>query len=406
MAGHASFVQAIREAPTDLALRLVFADFLDEQGDPLGPFIRLQFELEPLHDSYTNARAKVLREREREMLKVYQNQWLGPLVALEDDWDKHASFTFRHGLVESAAMPTSVFLEHGESILEQCPALQTIALYEVRAQGKVLSASRSLRHMAQFEVIDWITPEDARALASSPNLAGLKSLTLWLGSGRDAAICEALASPDGLPALEEMRLVQLKGGLEDEAGELARKADRLASLVDRLKGRKVAQIVRPFTRLFLVAAYPGYGLRAGRLPGNRQALVAVQYHGDYLILVSFDAEGNLLEEHRRELQGILVSEPTPSWAYSHDAELMDYLKREFGFEPASIRVKEFAASNHPAVFALSNYCLGVLEDSTEEGEGLYAEEAASLRYWIEAGNCEINWGNDYWAGPDGIIYSS
>jgi uncharacterized protein (TIGR02996 family) len=35
-----SFLQAIRERPDDTALRLVFADWLEEQGDPRGELIR------------------------------------------------------------------------------------------------------------------------------------------------------------------------------------------------------------------------------------------------------------------------------------------------------------------------------------------------------------------------------
>lgn len=40
-----SFVAAIRARPDDALPRLIFADWLDERGDPLGAFIRGQVEL-------------------------------------------------------------------------------------------------------------------------------------------------------------------------------------------------------------------------------------------------------------------------------------------------------------------------------------------------------------------------
>jgi uncharacterized protein (TIGR02996 family) len=48
----AGFLDAIAAAPEDDAVRLIFADWMDERGDPRGAFIRLQVELAraPLDD--------------------------------------------------------------------------------------------------------------------------------------------------------------------------------------------------------------------------------------------------------------------------------------------------------------------------------------------------------------------
>ena len=43
-----AFLQRIRAYPDDDAPRLVFADWLDEQGDPRGDFIRVQVALAQL----------------------------------------------------------------------------------------------------------------------------------------------------------------------------------------------------------------------------------------------------------------------------------------------------------------------------------------------------------------------
>src|SRR5690242_1539927 len=101
------FLAAIQEAPDDDTPRLVFADWLDERDDPLGEFIRLQIEPEPLRipradpleelervrrlrkippgknwsdDSWPLARKL---DRESELLRAHRSDWLGDLAGLK-----------------------------------------------------------------------------------------------------------------------------------------------------------------------------------------------------------------------------------------------------------------------------------------------------------------------------------
>ena len=75
-----SFCQAIRKSPEDDALRLVYADWLDERGDPRGQFIRVQCELAQLPDDspLTALRREELEDRERRLLKGHWEEWAGP----------------------------------------------------------------------------------------------------------------------------------------------------------------------------------------------------------------------------------------------------------------------------------------------------------------------------------------
>jgi uncharacterized protein (TIGR02996 family) len=63
-----AFLRAIRKNPDDDTARLVFADWLDEHDDPLGEFIRVQIELEPIRCRIDNPRALELHKREEELL--------------------------------------------------------------------------------------------------------------------------------------------------------------------------------------------------------------------------------------------------------------------------------------------------------------------------------------------------
>ena len=66
MADETAFLQAIAEEPDDDALRLIFADWLDERDDPRGEFIRVQCELAGLAED--SAKRADLRDRERLLL--------------------------------------------------------------------------------------------------------------------------------------------------------------------------------------------------------------------------------------------------------------------------------------------------------------------------------------------------
>src|SRR5436309_1747714 len=68
------FVRAIAEAPDDDLIRLVYADWLDDQGNPYGEFIRVQVELEKLGE--TDPKRPALEERQRELEHAVSfDQW-------------------------------------------------------------------------------------------------------------------------------------------------------------------------------------------------------------------------------------------------------------------------------------------------------------------------------------------
>lgn len=75
MESEAAFLQSIAERPFDRALRLVFADWLLERGDPRGEAIALA-EREPL--SLTE------RTRVRKLTRDHGLAWLGPLAGIVD----------------------------------------------------------------------------------------------------------------------------------------------------------------------------------------------------------------------------------------------------------------------------------------------------------------------------------
>ena len=92
MAQDEGFLRAIIEEPDDVGLRLIYADWLEERGDPRGEFIRVQCQLEEI-DEY-DPRFKELKARERELLAAHEHEWLGELDGRVSKW------IFRRGFVE------------------------------------------------------------------------------------------------------------------------------------------------------------------------------------------------------------------------------------------------------------------------------------------------------------------
>jgi uncharacterized protein (TIGR02996 family) len=73
-----AFLQAVIENPEDDAPRLIFADWLEEHGQPeRAEFIRVQCELARLPEQ--EHRRKELLAREQGLLKEHEKEWTAPL---------------------------------------------------------------------------------------------------------------------------------------------------------------------------------------------------------------------------------------------------------------------------------------------------------------------------------------
>ncbi len=360
-----AFLAAIAEAPANDVPRLVFADWLEEHDDPLAEFIRLQIELEPLRVRLADPPAELERvkrlhgippggsergptwplarmlAREEELLRLHRAAWLDPVAGLEDDNDSNFAAEFRRGFVASVEINLSTFLEHGLILRRACPALERLVVFGTLGSCEPLAGQAALAGLGELVLPGWLTPADAAALAKSPYLVSLRSLTIWLGGEREDETCRALAR---LPGLGELVLVQREGGLfSDDADYLGHRADTLAGLVNEERGERIARVERPFARLFpLDGLHIGHDLYAGRLPGNRPVLVvALLDRRKHYGVLHFDAEGYLVREDVLYLGDKLVKSPPHSWQDVDEEELIEVLSREIGFEPGPIFVHEF-----------------------------------------------------------------
>src|SRR5437764_13946726 len=97
-----AFLADIIEHPDDDTPRLVYADYLDERGDPRAEFIRVQCQLAKLPEG--DARREELEARERALLKAHKKEWLGPLNRLVKDRRGQPGYRFCRGFVEEVTV--------------------------------------------------------------------------------------------------------------------------------------------------------------------------------------------------------------------------------------------------------------------------------------------------------------
>lgn len=193
MSSEKSFLKAIHAAPDDDALRLVYADWLDERGDPRGEFIRIQVARAAGDDHRT------LVLREHELRAAHGGDWAGPLRELVGDWQ------FHRGLLEEVMVNARTFLEKGETLFRLAP-LQRVRLRGVEDVLPELACQPILAQVRGLDLVGERLDDLAlHVLASSPHVGELRSLNLSLNLVGTSGI-RALAESPHLGNLRELIL--------------------------------------------------------------------------------------------------------------------------------------------------------------------------------------------------------
>ena len=100
---HEGFLQDILAHPDDDAPRLIYADWLDEQGESeRAEFIRVQIALARMDED--DERRVELEDRERELLAAHEATWEAPFRGFA------GRVTFRRGLPDLIETQTATFI--------------------------------------------------------------------------------------------------------------------------------------------------------------------------------------------------------------------------------------------------------------------------------------------------------
>ena len=126
--------------------------------------------------------------------------------------------------------------------------------------------------------------------------------------------------------------------------------------------------------------------------------------GKQPVLIYFDEEGRFLREEQLDFRNRMVKPPPYSWQDCDGEELIEVLKREIGFEPGPIFVREFHSERTDVGVLCWDTSYEPLPGSTDPVEG--EERACSLYGWYSTGQFVLPFGNWYWADGLGQIHTS
>jgi uncharacterized protein (TIGR02996 family) len=225
-----AFLRAICDDPADDSPRLVFADWLDEHGEPeRAEFIRLQCELAGRPDR--PGRWQELRDRQDELLRRHGPRWRAELPS----WLR-AVGVFRRGFVDSLACTADAFLARAGD-LETLP-VQKLHLWNAGSRLGPLLVSPLLARVDTLSLSGNALGDAAAAgLAECPYLHRLTWLDLGYNQVGDLGAA-ALAASACLGSLAELYLNNNHVG---EAGATALVESR------RLRLRRLLLLSNPLT---------------------------------------------------------------------------------------------------------------------------------------------------------------
>lgn len=211
------FIEGIIADPHDDSARMVFADFLEENGDPRAEMIRLQYELAEM--SQFDKRRDKLRKRELKLLKEH-----GCFGKIPPEADLLKTDGYVGGFVDGIQITVTRFLRKQEEIFSQAPVRRV----EMRGKSKKfhkLNESPYLGNIAHLTLRGHdASDENLIKLFTNANLCNLTALELYdrstsydedyqpLGGGFGASVVEAIANAENLAGLKHLRLYAWNAG--------------------------------------------------------------------------------------------------------------------------------------------------------------------------------------------------
>jgi uncharacterized protein (TIGR02996 family) len=203
-----AFWAAIRATPEDDTPRLVYADWLDDRGEPdRAEFIRVQCALAKLGPDRRKGRKERVRlePREKALLAAHGDHWLFPLRAAlqgsnpfdrEDGW--LSRLRFRRGFLDG----DSFGLESAHRVAAAGDAL------EPADRLGVMECGAYYRHKSVAEIarwpgagcvvrlsVAWGSDRDIAAVVRSKALRNLRHLGVWHGKVTDGGMVKLAAWP-------------------------------------------------------------------------------------------------------------------------------------------------------------------------------------------------------------------
>jgi uncharacterized protein (TIGR02996 family) len=414
-----AFLRAIRANPDDDLVRLVFADWLDEQGEhEPAEFIRVQCELEPIRHRLEDRRTQELIRREEDL----ESHRFGTAFEFDAQLMHPEGIGYRRGLPDWLVVSLDTLLSRGPNLLAAYPTIRELAVFDIEGRGPDLAACPLLAGLDVLEVADALSSVDAVALATSPHIRSISQFKLYDTWDDHCGLGARLAERSTPEWPQRIEMIWFIDGLA--IGLDAADCDRplhedegWARPINVAAGRELAHDIRPATRLFPLRGSPfdtvddgslgidlGYGMYVGQLPGGIQALFACGWEEWYL--VTFEATGIVKSLDRRSC-------PIPGATWESGPEIEEAARRwaveTLRLTPAVIRVREFQGANRFGIHQWPDEFVSYFDSHPRSGQipnYLWRQRGGIITRWLRKQDFVIDCGNNYWADWKGTIHSS
>jgi uncharacterized protein (TIGR02996 family) len=177
-----ALLQGILDAPEEDAPRLVFADWLDDNGEPdRAEFIRAQIQLAPIAEDDPSYEG--LRKRAGQLLSCHFTEWVKEVPG----WARH-DVKFARGFVQDVVCTALSFARRGARLFENAP-VRGIRLTKYAGLMGLAGSAPHARQVTALTLIadryeNRLSQEDVSDLIEYAWPANLESLNLsvnWLG---------------------------------------------------------------------------------------------------------------------------------------------------------------------------------------------------------------------------------
>ncbi len=193
---------AVLKNPESDLPRLIYADWLDEQGDARGEWIRIQCALARLSQESRQDDSPVLeklRERQHQLADMVENHWVEPIRPWIEGWE------FHRGFLERITITAELFLKFGEKILNQYP-IRRVRLLDAAPIFPELVRSPLLKKIHELDLCNSSLGNGGpNLLARCESLDQLEFLDLSFNNLSDEGL-ECLAK---IPSLHQLRCLNL-----------------------------------------------------------------------------------------------------------------------------------------------------------------------------------------------------
>jgi uncharacterized protein (TIGR02996 family) len=388
MTDEREFLRAIREKPDDDTVRLAFADWLEEGGDPdRAELIRVQCELEPVRFEIDRPRVEELVRREEELFHAHEEEWE---TRGRFRWGEGYGPYLRRGVPEVACVSLDFLLKEGEEFFAAYPTLRELAVFGVYYRCDQLARLGLLARLDVLEIADWVSIPDAEALLRLPRVGAGLTLRVWTGGGEGNL--HLYSEPERWPSGARVEVLDLLSGASlSAAGVFDDVLDELA-IRYAAAGRSLLPL-RPQAVRFPLKPDQGQNLHPGRFADGKPVLVAHGFPSDPLVIATFNEGGELIQSHECDNPDCCrYYEDYPGW-----------LAKEYGYRPGMIWMREFIT---PQGLGLQLWPSFMCEDWFDRDPGILPERVSEREWnarggdawdWLQQAKYIINWCNTPWA---------